>query len=171
MLEPREFLIVNHLKAALQSIATADGYYYGVDDGAVVLDPEHDVEALTADGAPRPFLIVELGDEEWQYHPAGELKLVLPGLINWVHDPTPPQDAITGVPSVVDDDERMRIYWRGCADVEKALTVDTGRGGLAVDTRITNRRWQPAPGGAGGQLVWAEIAFEIIIYRTYGVPA
>lgn len=171
MPEPREFLIVANLKAALQAIAVEDGYYYGVDDGAVILDPDHDIEALTAQGAPRPFVIIELGDEQWEYHPAGEVRLVMPGSIHWVHDPTPPGDAISGVPSVVDDAARMQVFWRGCADVERAITVDTGRGGLAVDTRITNRRWQPAPGGSGGQTVWAELTLEIIVYRTYGVPA
>lgn len=171
MPEPREFLIVSNLKAALQAIAVAGGYHYGVDDGAVVLDPDHDVEAMTQLGAPRPFIIVELGDEQWEYHPSGEIRLVMPGVINWAHDPTPPEDAITGVPTVVSDEARMQVYWRGCADVEKALAVDPGRGGHAVDTRISNRRWQPAPGGMGGQTVWAEITFEIIVYRTFGVPA
>jgi len=170
MAEPQEFRVLQHLKASLGALTVAAGAFYDVDPSAVLLDPDYDVAALTAAGAPRPFVIIETRDEEWIYHPSGEVRLTMPLSVHWVHEPADPTDAVIGVPRALTGDERLCVFMRGCADVERALTSDTSRGGNAVDTRITNRVWQPAP-FQGGQAVWAELSVECIVYRSYGVPA
>lgn len=167
MAEPIESRIFTHLKASIAALSVATGAYYTVQDSAVLLDPDQDAAALVAEGAARPFVIIETRAEDWTYHPSGEVRLTMPATIHWVHDPANAADAEIGVPSVLSGDERMCVYWRGCADVERALASDTSRGGNAVDTRITNRTWQAAPFG-GGQLVWAEISVEMIVYRGFG---
>lgn len=168
MAEPLDFLLLANLKAALQAIRVADGYYYGVDDAAVKMDAETTIDELVGPESLRPFVLIEPRPEEWEYHPSGEVLYSVPLTLHWVHDPLPMSDALLGEPAQAEDASRMRVYYRGVADIEKAITRDTSRGGRSVDTRITGRRWNPVN---SGQDVWAEIDIELKVYRTYGVPA
>lgn len=154
--DPREYQIIRNLQAALQAISVAGGYHFDVTAVAVKLDPNHKVEDLIAPDGPRPFIIVELTAERWQYFPASELKLVVPVTIHWVSD---------SVPTV--DESRMQTYFKGCADVEQAIALDTGRGGLATDTRIVRRTFDTA---VDGSQVWALLDAAITVNRTYGQP-
>ena len=156
MLEPIEFLIVQDLQSALRQIATSRGYHYDVASMAVKLDPNHNVEQLIAPDGPRPYVILEVGREAWQYHPAMELRLTLPMTVHWVSDSTP-----------TDYDSRMQTFFRGCADVERAITQDLSRGGRATDTRIVGRTFDTAVEGAQ---VWAMVDLSISLLRTYGQP-
>ena len=157
MLEPTEYRILANLQAALQQITVGGGYHYDVHGTAVKLDPNQDVEALIEPGAPRPFIVIEVLAEDWDYFdkPDG-LLLSLPMTIHWVHDTSPDQDV-----------SRMQTYFRGCADVEKAITVDRGRGGLATETLIRKRAFEAA---VDGSQVWAMVDITIKLYRTYGQP-
>lgn len=168
MTEPIDFRILQNLKRALQAIAVNAGFYYDVDDAAVKLDAEHGVEEMWEPTGPRPFVVIELRPEAWEYHASGEVLYTMPMTVNWVHTPASPADALLGEPMPPQDEDRMQMYFRGLADVEKAIAADTSRGGLAVDTRITDRRWNPVNDGND---VWAEVDLELRVYRTYGVAA
>jgi hypothetical protein len=154
MPEPIDYRVLRNLQAALGQMTVAGGYHYDVAVGAVKLDPDHDVEALIAPGGPRPFIIFAVGDERWEYQPAMRLALVLPVTLYWLQDSDP-----------TDDESLLKTYFRGCADIEQALALDVTRGGLAVDTRIKQRRLDRV---VDGTQVWALIDLEIKIHRGYG---
>lgn len=157
MPEPIEFRILQNLQTALLAISVAGGYHYSVAAGAVKLDPNHDVETLTPPSGPRPFIIVQLQPEAWEYRERpSQVHLVVPAIIHWFHDSDP-----------TDDNSRLQTFLRGCADVEQAIAIDLTRGGGAVDTRIVGRAIDPA---IDGSQVWAMVAVEIALRRTYGVP-
>jgi hypothetical protein len=160
MSEPIEYMVLRDLQAALMAITIAAGYHYEVAGTAVKLDPNHEVDELVAPGGPRPFIVLEPKSEaaeSWAVveKPSG-VRLVMPITIHWVNDSDPEVD-----------ESCRQVYYRGCADIERAIAVDTSRGGLAVDTRIVRRA--PEVGQDGAQ-VWAVIDVEIVIYRTYGQP-
>lgn len=155
MPEPHEFQVVQSLQDALQTITVGGGYHYTVNPAAVLLDLDPGVEALTAPGGFRPFIVLELGEERWELveKPFG-LLLVVPWTIYWVHDMDPTNEA-----------SFLQTYYRGCADVERAIAADVNRGGLATETRIVQR----TPSRIGAQ-VWATIDGDCRVYRTYGQP-
>lgn len=160
MPEPREWLVLKNLQAALQAIDVADGYHYDVRAAAVKLDPEQDVEALIHGeyNGSRPFVLVEVSTPErpptWEYAEKGQVDITLMPTVYWVHES-----------DQTDDDSRMLTFMRGCADVERAVTQDLNRGGLAVDTRV--RRC--TVNGTGSE-VWAVVDLEILVIREYGQP-
>jgi hypothetical protein len=159
--EPISFRIVKDLQTALRAISVANGYFYDVASIAVKNDPNSAANALKAPGAPRPLLLIQVDPERREYQPAGELRMVLPLVINWVQE----SDA-------TDDDSRMRTFFRGCADVEKAIAPDDGgpgrsRGGLAIDTTIVRCINND---DIDGSQVWAQIEVEIPLFRQYGRP-
>lgn len=156
MTEPKEFLIVQSVQAALQAIKVSSGAYYTVAASAVKLDPNASIEDLIRPDGPRPFVLIELKPDVWEYSPANQTTLTLPMVVHWISDSTPTDDA-----------SRLKTYLRGCADVEKALAVDIARGGLAVDTRITERSMDLSMAGAQ---VWAQIGIQIRSHRTVGEP-
>jgi len=157
MPEPIDYQIVLNLQAALQAISVASGYYYNVAGAAVKLDPNQGVDALIAPDGPRPFVVLELLPERWEYFPANEVRIVHPVTIHWVSTSSP-----------TTDESRLQTFLRGCADVEQAIAVDTTRGGLATDTRIARRTFDTALDGAQ---VWAMVETEILVHRTFGAPA
>lgn len=156
MAEPISFRIVQNLQTALRAISVAGGYFYDVVSIAVKNDPNSAANALRAPGAPRPLLLIQVDPERREYQGANELRMVMPIVINWVQD----SDA-------TDDDSRMRTFFRGCADVEKAITADLSRGGLAIDTRIVRCINND---DLDGSEVWAQIEIEIPLFRQYGRP-
>lgn len=156
MPEPIEFQILQNLQTALLAIAENDGYHYDVVDSAVKLDPNGDVEALIAPDGPRPFVILQVDPEDWQYFPAREIELRMPVTVHWVSDSTP-----------TDDKSRLQTFFRGCADVERAIAQDITRGGRAFDTTMTRRTLDLAVDGAQ---VWARIELAINVHRTFGQP-
>lgn len=173
MTEPLEYQIMVALAERFRAMSTGDGYFYAVDDVAVHLDPDNGVDALMqADDTGRkvrPFVILEPVDgETWQYEPANQLKFTMPVLVHWVHSAVPLEDAVTGAPRPPEDHERVRLYWRGCADIEKAInrSGDPHLGGLAVDVRIVDRQMR-----VDGQDVWATLTVEVTSRREYGKAA
>lgn len=164
MPEPRDYRIVLNLKAALQAI-TGPGFFYHVDLAAVKLDPDHGVEELATPGGPRPFIVIELRDDARVHLPAYQIEYERHYTVHWVHEPAAPTDVILGEPAIAADEDRVRMFERGVSDVEVAVSRDTGRGGLAVDTRIEAVRWNRD----AGQAVWAEVDIVIRAYREFGV--
>lgn len=156
MSEPIEFRIVQNLQADLRAIGVADGYHIPITDVAVKLDPNHAVDTINAPDGARPLVLIEVNPESWIYEPTSQVKLIMPITVHWVSESDP-----------TDDESRMRTYFRGCADVEKAIAVDLSRGGLAVDTRIEKRTFDTA---VDGSQVWARIELRIQLHRTYGQP-
>lgn len=156
MSEPREFLIVRDVQAALRAISVSAGAYTSVADAAVKLDPNASIEDLIRPDGPRPFVLIELKPDGWEYSPANQVRLTLPMVVHWVSESVP-----------TDDKSRLQTYLRGCADVERALAVDISRGGLAYDTRITERTLDLS---MPGSQVWAQIAIEVRVHREFGQP-
>lgn len=173
MTEPLEYQIMVALAERFRLMSTDAGYFYGVDDVAVHLDPDHGVdELMQADETGprvRPFVILEPVDgETWEYEPANQLKFTMPILVHWVHTAVPLDDAVTAVPRPPADHERLRLYWRGCADIEKAInrSNDPHLGGLAVDVRIVDRLMR-----FRGQDVWATLTLHVTSRREFGKAA
>ncbi len=156
MPEPLEFQIAQNLQAAIQSISKAGGYFHDVAAFAVKLDPNHEVEKLIADYAPRPFFLLEWPPEpSFEYFPAERIRLRIPFVVHAVNKSDPE-----------DDDDMMKTYYRLCADVEKAIALDTDRGDKATDTRILGRQMREYE----GRQVWAMVSGEIREHRGYGAP-
>ena len=156
MAEPLEFQIVQNMQAALKGISVAGGYFHDVAALAVKLDPDHDVKSLIGDAPLRPFLLMVITTVPFEYVEKPNQVLVLMNFaIHAIHDTDP---------SV--DDSMLQTYFRSCADIEKAISIDESRGGFASDTRILNRVMHELE----GQQVWAEVTGEIREHRTYGEP-
>ena len=168
MSEPLEFRALQALQAALQGVAGA-GYYYDLAASAVKLDPDQGVDELLEAFGPRPYVILEVTPDRWAYnYGADQVKVVLPVTVHWVHEPTRTSDQMLGEPESAHDADRLQVFWRGCADVERAIGRDVHLGGLVTDTRILNRRWVPSE--QDSQRIWAAIETEITLHRTYGQP-
>lgn len=157
MSEPVDLLSIQDLQTALQGIRENDGYFYGVAASAVKLDPNQAVDELVVPGGARPFVLIEVRNDTMTFveKPDG-IKHLFELTIHWVSESEP-----------TDDTDRMRVFFRGCADVEKAITVDRSRGGLAFDTLIRRRQLDT---GVDGSQVWARVDVDLDIRRTYGVP-
>lgn len=158
-LTPIAYAIVKDVQTALRAMSVAGGYYYGVASDAVKLDPETDVEDMTAPNGPRPCVLIETGalDHNFTNSRSGEANVTLPLTIHWFHDA-----------DRTSDDALLQTFFRGCADVEKALTQDITRGGRAVDTRITSCDLVPV---SNSGICWAAIKVDIHGWRAYGAPS
>lgn len=153
--DPLEFRIVQNLQTALRAIAEVDGYHHSVAATAVKLDPNVDVEDLLGGTALRPFIVLEVNPDAFDYKPSMRVDIRMPITIHAVHDSDP-----------ADDSSWLRTWLRLCADVEQAIAADITRGQLAVDTRALSREFQTF----NGQQVWAMVKTEVQIIRTYGAP-
>ena len=97
------------LQTALRSISVANGYHHDFEALSVKLDANHDVESLIGDQPLRPFLILELLPDRFDYSEAsaGYVLMLMPFVIHAVNDTDP-----------TDDDAMLKAYLRLCADVE-----------------------------------------------------
>lgn len=155
MPEPTEFLVVQNLRDALQGITVADGYHYDLAALAVKLDPNHGVEQLLGDEKKRPFAVIELTPDAFEYSPSLMVTVRMPMTIHLVHEA-----------NLEDDDNWLRTYLRLCADGERAIATDIQRGGRAIDTRILSREFE----SYGGSQVWAQLHVVAMVRRAYGSP-
>lgn len=155
--DPSEYTVIRNLQTALQAITIAGGYHYDVQAVAVKLDPQHGVEALVDPDGPRPIIVIEAGVEDsWSYQPGTRSRLELPATIHWV-----------GESAATDDTSKLLAFYRGCADIEKAIAVDISRGGRAIDTRIVKRLMDRSIQGAQ---VWAMVDVTMPLIRVFGQP-
>lgn len=156
MTDPVEFSAILNLQTAIAAIRMVDGYHRDVQATAVKLDPDANVEDLVAPSGPRPFVLIEVKPEIRDYATASRagVKITLPVVVHWVSDSVP-----------TDDQSRLRTFFEGCADIERAVTRDLSRGGIAFDTRIVRGSFD-----SFGVQVWASIDVEIRLQRVYGEP-
>lgn len=155
MHEPRDYLAMVALQAALQAISVGGGYYYDVRGTFVKLDPDHGVEELIEATAARPLIFLELQPEQWEYTGAQSLKVRQPVLIHWISESRPDRDA-----------DPLQTFLRGCADVERAITRDLTLGGTVRDIKITGRLFNRDLGSE----VWAIVNTVMVIHRVFGEP-
>lgn len=157
MPEPNEYLIAKHLQTALSGIALAGGYYYDVAAMAVKMDPDVQPESLVGPDGPRPFVLLDVQPDTFEIAGTKPNRATVrqPFTVYWVHDADPTVD-----------DSFMQLYFRGCADVERAITADISRGGRAFDTRIVGRTARRPRGFE----VWAQITALVTVTRVYGQP-
>lgn len=156
MNDPLEYQILADLQAALRGISVAGGYHHDVTELAVKLDADATVEDLIGTWAARPFIILELLPETFSYFPGDQIRIVLPFAAHFINDSDPTTDAAM-----------LLEYLKLAADVEKALSADGTRGGLATDTKITARTKRA---GDEGRLIWATVVGQVLENRTYGSP-
>ncbi len=157
MPEPIEYLILTNLRDALAGIRSDNGFHYDVRGTAVKLDPNQGVEELVANDGARPFILLEVLPERREYMPSLRMKVTRPVTIHWVSESVPDRDA-----------DRMQVFFRGIADVERAIVADIQRGGWALDTRIRTCTFDHA---LDGSQVWAAVEVDIIEQsRVYGSP-
>jgi hypothetical protein len=160
--DPIEFRIVKSLQAALRLIATSGGYHYTVQGLAVKLDPEHEIEKLIpgADppfGPPRPFFVLDMtGNDAFEYpERSGRVRRVMPVTVFAIHDSDP-----------TDDDSKLEVFNRLCADIETALVASGSHGGLSMGVTLRSRRMHDRE----GQEILAQVSGEVPLHRRYGFP-
>jgi len=156
-MQPLDYTLIVGLQTALRAMSVAGGYHFDVQASAVKLDPNCDVESLIAPGGLRPFVIIEVKPDTWEYKPAKRIDVVLPITIHWVSDAVP-----------TDDESRLKTFFEGLADVERAIAkpITDGAGGEVLP-RITKRSYSTAIDGAQ---VWAIVDTELRSHRVYGQP-
>lgn len=157
MPEPNEYLALRNLQAALQGISVAGGYYYDVAEVAVKLDPNSRIEDFVPPEGARPFILIDVQPDaftDFSSRPT-RCKITMPVHLYWINESE----------STVDE-SFLLTYFRGCADVEKAIVPNPQRGGYAFETRIVSRMYV-----AKGSQVWARVEANLIFGRTYGQPS
>jgi hypothetical protein len=158
--EPTDYLAIVNLQEALQGITVGAGYFYDVRGTAVKLDPNHDVTTLVEPDGPKPFIAIEVKPERREYEAGGQANSVVhitrPITVHWVRDTDPTRDA-----------DILLTFFRGVADVEKAVAADPHRGGHASETRVLTCALNSTEDGAR---VWAMVDLELWTIRTYGEP-
>jgi hypothetical protein len=157
MPEPLDYRALVGLQQALQGISVAAGYFYDVRGTAVKLDPNHDVPELAAPDGPRPFVVLEIQPEEWEYAGAMAVKVRIPVAVHWISESNPERDH-----------DVLQVFLRGCSDVERAIGKDVTLGNLVRDTKITRRTFERA---VDGSEVWAVVQTVMVINRVFGEPA
>ncbi len=164
MPEPIDFRIIQNLQTALRAISTTatPAYHHTVASLGVKLDADHNVEDLIASmvsGDPqnplRPFILLELLADSWEYQPADQVLPSIPFSVHFVNDSDPTVD-----------DALLQEYLRACADIEQAIAVDHTREALAVDTRIVTREMHEL----SGRMVWSTVTAVVRLYREFGKP-
>lgn len=147
---------MKNLQEALLGISIDSGYHHDIAEFAVKLDPNHEVETMIGGQPLRPFLILELLPDRFEYvEKPSRVRVLMPFTIHAVNESDPKLD-----------DALLATYLRLVADVERAIAGDIERGGLATDTRILRRRMHDL----GGEQVWAMVEGEIREHREYGEP-
>jgi hypothetical protein len=151
--DPIELQVVQSVQAALQAISVGGGYFYDVRGSAVKLNPDYDVEALVEADAPRPWITLEITPETWEYQPSQVVELEMPLRVHWFGE----------VENPTSDEDVLRMVYRAFADIERAITQDPTRGGLASDTRITQR-----VATSDGSAAWIAVDLVVWLSRTFG---
>lgn len=158
MTVPIGLAVVLNLQAALQGIARSAGYFNDVKATSVVLDPQA-LDAMPT--TEMPFIVLDVEENGTTVY-SGISK---PNAIqnHWTIPLLARVDAEGG-----DTSQKRRAAWQFHADVEKALTVDLQRGGLAQYTYLN---WPQFYFGLPSEIeVYVKIPIEIHLQRSYGNP-
>jgi hypothetical protein len=120
----------------------------------VKLDPDADITQFVTTPPTRPMVLLEVADELWEYtEMPARVRITTPVRIHFVR----PTDG-------TDDADRMREFYRACADVERAIAADVTRGGFATMTKVVSRTMK----NQLGTELWAVIGSELRVNRTFG---
>lgn len=152
--EPLITTAIDHLRAALEGITVAAGFFTEM-GGAV----EDELEAVDRHGAADAGVV--LGIESVGQTDASEssLERVTVVLIAWHHyrRPTP-----AGQPTP------RQLVARMARDLEVAVKADYTRGGTAADTVPLG--WSPTPDPENRAIVWVEYRVQLTLLRSYSDP-
>lgn len=158
MTEPIEYRILLNARDSLQAISQSGGYFFTAEAGSVSVDPIDTIDIILGRAAASPSFVVEVGSAgRPTYQPASQILELIPVNIIAFANSDQQQDPVA----------KTKVYERLCADIEKAMTADITRGGMATDTRIIGRQMQVTTGSVR---VVALVQLEVRVYRTYGAP-
>lgn len=150
---PRRLAALTHLRDALAAINGAPDFFFRA--GLVSIDPVPDALLPTA---AQPVIMVQPTNRGViEYHPAFRLE----------HKFEVEISAYLDVPGI-DPDRKVTALEQLWSDIERAVTIDVTRGGVAVDTRLDEPQFFVAAGPDEGALLTASA--EIKFHRIYGQP-
>lgn len=155
MLAPSEYRILRNLQDTIGQIKIANGYYHDVASTAVKLNPDQAAEEFVPANGPRPFVLLELMPEAWEYSLARVTTIYLGVTIYFVNNF-----------DLTEDSSGLETCFNGFADVETVISKDITRGGLASYTQITNRS-----GVVFRSEMWAKVETKILTHRIFGKPS
>lgn len=158
MAASREERIVLNVQSALQSIGPANGDTLTVDAAAVSVNPDDFTPDLIIGALQyNPAILVLVDNGRQILHSGGmQQREDVPLSIIAAAD-VDPQDPTA----------KLTMIQTLHADLERALTRDVTRGGLATDTRIDDKQ---ADAPTGSPRVLAIQTVLVRVHRTYGDP-
>lgn len=159
MSTPAIHQIVLSMQTALRAIQQSSGYNYSILSTSVLVDPSN---IVTAPLTETPVMVLGHRIEPVDRDFKGT-------------KPTSVQDrwritieAIVDVENDLDDNsKKMAARFRLAQDVEKALTQDLQRGGLALYTYVMQDSAYPDVDSQNR--FYMEIPVEVLMQRTYGI--
>jgi hypothetical protein len=151
--DPIRLSVLKSMQTALQGISTAAGYYFDVRAEAVTLDRRN---LATATLLPA-FVINSGAGGTRTYFPSMRMREIFPVVIYGRADAM----------GIRDMSRRQTIFERLVADLERALTRDITRGGLAVDTRLQSPL-EPYMEMDPINSVYIEQPVDVTLRRVYG---
>jgi hypothetical protein len=153
---PVRLAVLHSIAEALRSMGPQTGCYFQVTrEEDVTLDSR-----VLADAKSLPAFVVQPapgGTREFQ--PANRMKETFPVLISGRVDAT----------GISDMARRITAFELLVADLERVLTIDITRGGIAVDTRAQSPR-EPYVDPDPVNTVYIEQPVDVILRRIYGTP-
>lgn len=153
--DPRELQLLQSLQTALRAMTVAGGYLFTVKSTSVVLDADNIFDVSDTE---LPFFIVEPTDDgSRSFEPALQLEDEFVATITARYDA-----------KGADPDRRNSLGLRLAGEIEKALTVDIERDGLAADTRLRKPQIFTSLSGEQPVIVVQRVAMKL--FRTYGDP-
>jgi hypothetical protein len=156
MTTPAVLAVLLTMQTALQGITRAAGYFNDVKRTSVVLDP---VELATIPETEVPFIVLDA-----EINGTNDFTTSRPTAIK--NDFIVPLQAVLDVPARGTSVKRVAA-WQFYADVEKALSADPQRGGVASFTYV---HWPTFYYGLPSQTkVGVEIPIRVLLQRTYGI--
>lgn len=153
---PVRLAVLQSIAAALRSMGPQTGCYFQVTrDEDVTLDSRalSDAKSLPA------FVVQSTAGGTREFQPSLRMKEVFPVLISGRVDAT----------GISDMARRITAFELLVADLERVLTIDITRGGLAIDTRAQAPR-EPYTEPDPVNTVYIEQPVDIILRRIYGTP-
>jgi hypothetical protein len=154
--------VVASMQTALQAIATASGYYNDVKPTSVVLDAPTSLSAVSPTEVPYFVLghLVDPVNRDWHRSRGGTLGAIQD---RWRITVEARVDANGTTTS-----RKRTALAQLEADIEKALTVDLFRGGLAEYTFVMQATGSM---GLGNQnITYLSVPVDVLISRPYAQP-
>lgn len=156
MSQPLQLALVASLRDALLGMTRAAGYSWDVSSDRVVLDYINLVTAVGHCQAAPFFFLEPTREGDRQFLPGRRVR----------------EDIVTTITARIDatgaqPGRQFTLGLQLAAELERALTRDLTRGGLAIDTRLRKPALFPEP-GATSQLVLVVQDVVMPVVRPYG---